>query len=88
MFTVEAVDGAYAGHDVATGVETNELASCPATPPHWVHLPAAISLPTTNSRPSPRQDWKKHSRKIASWGNADPGRAWVAHVRAVLGEVV
>ena len=30
--------------------------------------------------------WLRHSRQIRGWGgDADPERAWVAHVRGVLG---
>lgn len=88
VYTIQPVDGALAGHDVATGVDTEELTSWPATPPHWVHLPDTITLATTNPKASPVSGWTQHSRKIAPWGHTDPGSAWVAHVRRVVGDAV
>lgn len=86
VYTIQPVEGALAGRDVATGVDTEELQSWPATPPHWVHLPDTVSLETTNSRRAPLQGWTQHSRKIANWGAREPSKAWIAHVRAVVGE--
>lgn len=70
---------------VETAVEVAELAGWPMVPPHWIHLPAEVVLPATNSQQSTRPGWLRHSRQLLGWGSdADPARAWVAHVRGVL----
>jgi hypothetical protein len=70
---------------VETAVEVAELTGWPMVPPHWIHLPALVVLPATNSQPSTRSGWLRHSRQVWGWGgDADPVRAWVAHVRGVL----
>ena len=85
-YRVEPVEGRHAGELVETAVEVAELAAWPVAPPHWIHLPADVRLPATNSQPSPRTGWLRHSRQIRGWGgDTDPERAWVAHVRGVLG---
>lgn len=86
VYTIQPVEGALAGHDVVTGVDTEELQSWPAAPPHWIHLPDTVTLSRTNWRRSLLQGWTQHSRKLANWGAHEPGKAWVAHVRAVVGE--
>ena len=43
IYTVEAVDGAYAGRPVVTGVGVGELAPWPQVPPHWLHFPRSLS---------------------------------------------
>jgi hypothetical protein len=86
VYRVEPVEGCHAGELVETAVEVAELAAWPVAPPHWIHLPAIVTLPATNSQQSPRAGWLRHSRQIRGWGgDADPERAWVAHVRGVLG---
>ena len=85
-YRVEPVEGCHAGEFVETAVEVAELAAWPVAPPHWIHLPAGVTLPATNSQQSLRAGWLRHSRQIRGWGgDADPERAWVAHVRGVLG---
>ncbi|MBM7789177.1 hypothetical protein [Tenggerimyces flavus] len=70
---------------VETAVEVAELTGWPMAPPHWIHLPAVVVLPATNSQRSTRSGWLRHSRQVDGWGgDADPVRAWVAHVRGVL----
>ena len=86
IYRIEPVDGAHAGTRVATGVSADELSPWPQAPPHWIHLPASVSFPETNSRSSTKPDWLKHSRDIIGWGDASPGVCWTSHVRAVLGE--
>lgn len=87
VYMVEPVEGRWAGHRVETGVEVAELARWPMVPPHWIHLPAAVTFSATNSRPSPIAGWIQHSRQIAGWGrDAEPAAGWVAHVRGVVGE--
>lgn len=87
VYTIQPMDGALAGCDVATGVDTEELTSWPVTPPHWVHLPETIPLAATNWKRSPLAGWIQHSRKTPNWGTSDdPARDWVAHVRGVVGE--
>lgn len=89
VFTVEPVGGAAAGTIVESGVAVEELFAWPATPPHWVHFPAAIRFASTNAADSEISGWRKHSRDIRGWGNAsEPAQAWVAHVRAVLEEAI
>jgi hypothetical protein len=87
-FEVVPVTGARAGMPVPTGVNKEELATWPMTPPHWVHLPAEVVLARMNTNGADTlPGWTRHSRQIANWGDAaDPAQAWVAHSRAVLGE--
>ncbi len=85
VYRVEPVDGRHAGELVETAVEVAELAGWPMVPPHWIHLPSVVVLPATNSQQSTRSGWLRHSRQVYGWGgDADPARAWVAHVRGVL----
>ena len=87
LYIVEPVDGRWAGERVETAVATDELPRWPVVPPHWLHFPADVTFPATNSRPSPIAGWIQHSRQIAGWGrDADPAAGWLAHVRSVLGE--
>ena len=88
IYTVEAVDGAYAGRPVVTGVGVGELAPWPQVPPHWLHFPSAVKFSQTNSQTSPKSGWLMHSRQITGWGDAPAGVAWASHVRAVLSEAV
>lgn len=86
VYGLEPVEGRYAGELVQTAVEVGELAGWPMVPPHWIHLPAGVTLPSTNSQQSVLAGWLRHSRQVRGWGgDADPERAWVAHVRGVLG---
>ena len=84
-FDVVPVAGAHAGQTVRSGISADEAGTWPAIPPHWVHLPATITLTHTNTQPSPLPSWLMHSRNITGWGNAtDPAQAWLAHIRSVL----
>ena len=67
-------------------METAELAAWPAVPPHWVHLPTDITFARTDADMNGcLPGWTRHSRQIASWGDAtEPAQAWLAHVRGVL----
>ncbi|TFV90104.1 hypothetical protein E4P40_07760 [Blastococcus sp. CT_GayMR20] len=86
VYWVEPVEGQHAGELVETAVEVAELVSWPMAPPHWIHLPAEVALPATNSQQSTRSGWLRHSRQVRGWGgDIDPEGAWVAHVRGVLG---
>jgi hypothetical protein len=86
VYHVEPVEGRHAGGLIETAVEVGELAGWPIAPPHWIHLPGGVTLPATNCQPSTLAGWLRHSRQIRGWGgDADPERAWVAHVRGVLG---
>jgi len=86
IYRVEPVEGRHAGELVETAVEVAELACWPLAPPHWIHLAAEVTLPATNSQQSTRSGWVRHSRQVRGWGgDAYPERAWVAHVRGVLG---
>jgi len=87
VFSVVPVEGCHAGKLIETGVSADELRNWPSVPPHWVHLPASVRFSRTNQSASSIPGWVKHSRNIGGWGNAsEPAQAWVAHVRAVLGE--
>ena len=86
VYRVTPIDGAYAGTHVVTGVSVDELSSWPQVPPHWVHLPASVRFPQTNSQPSPKSGWLMHSRQITGWGDAPPAVEWASHIRAVLSE--
>ena len=88
IYRVVAVDGAYAGRLVETGVGVGELQLWPQVPPHWLHFPGAVKFSQTNSQPSPKSGWLMHSRQITGWGDATAGVAWASHVRAVLSEAV
>ena len=88
IYKVVAVDGAYAGRPVETGIGIGELEPWPQVPPHWLHFPTDVRFSSTNSNPSPKSGWLMHSRQIAGWGDAPAGVAWVSHVRAVLSEGV
>ena len=87
IFELEPVTGGRAGTTVTTAVEAAELQRWPAVPPHWIHVPDDITFAQTNSRPSTRPGFLRHSRQIGDWGrDSEPGRAWLSHHRAVLGE--
>ena len=86
VYQITPVEGAHAGTALKTGISSDELASWPQAPPHWVHLPDAIGFSRTNSRASTKPGWLKHSRDTIGWGDAPPGIWWTSHVRAVLGE--
>lgn len=87
-FPVRAVAGPLAGQDVPSGVGTEELAMWPGCPPHWVHLPVTVGFAVTNAdQNGTLPGWTRHSRQIAGWGDAaEPGQAWLAHVRGVLAQ--
>jgi len=88
VYKVTPVDGAHAGSAVETGVSISELSSWPQTPPHWVHFPASVTFTTTNSQPSSRQGWVRHSRKIGGWGDVAPDISWTSHIRGILSEAI
>ena len=86
-FPIEPFSGARAGTILDTGVSVDEVATWPAVPPHWVHFPADLGFAHSNTQPSTKPGWTKHSRQINQWGNAtEPAQAWVAHARSVAGE--
>lgn len=88
VFPVRAVGGAHLGSTTESGVSTSELAAWPAVPPHWVHFPSDIRVPNVHPDQSETlAGWTRHSRQIERWEQVtQPGRAWLAHVRAVLAE--
>jgi hypothetical protein len=87
VYSVDIISGPHAGAAVETGVEIAELTGWPIAPPHWIHMDAVVAFEHTNSQQSPVAGWMRHSRQIADWGSdPDPGQAWLAHVRGVLGE--
>ena len=82
------VGGARSGSVVEVGVAVDELAGWPQAPPHWIHLPSEVEFARTNSEPSPKSGWLRHSRSTAGWGDAPAAICWIAHVRAVLSEAI
>ena len=88
IYRLAALDGAYAGRPVETGVAIGEIESWPHVPPHWLHFPSSVRFSQTNSQPSSKSGWLMHSRQITGWGDAPAGVAWASHVRAVLSEAV
>lgn len=88
IYRVVALDGAYAGRLIETGVAIGELETWPQLPPHWLHFPSGVQFSQTNSRPSPKSGWLKHSRQTTGWGDVRAGVAWASHVLAVLSETV
>ena len=88
IYRVTPIDGAHAGTPVETGGSLDELGSWPQVPPHWVHFPASVRFPQTNTQPSPKSGWLMHSRQITGWDDAPPAVGWVSHIRAVLSEAV
>ena len=85
--TIEPINGARAGQALESGVSVDEVGGWPAVPPHWVHFPDDLAFAQSNTQPSTKPGWTKHSRQINRWGNAaEPAQAWVAHLRAVAGE--
>ena len=81
---VTPVAGARAGSVVEVGVALDELSAWSLTPPHWIHLPRSVGFARTNSQPSPREGWLRHSRNILHWGSAPAAIDWAAHIQAVL----
>lgn len=88
-YSLKAVEGPLAGSLVATAVGADELVSWPATAPHWIHLPPDVTFANTYTQPQPTlPGWVCHSRNIGTWDSVGhPGQKWLAHVRAVLGQV-
>lgn len=87
LYGIEPVDGARAGLLVETAVSVEELSRWPLVPPHWLHFPGDVRLARTNSQPSSRSAWTKHSRQIKEWGHEpNPAAGWAGHVRGVLSE--
>ena len=87
IYTVEAVEGRFAGQLVETAVAIDELARWPLVPPHWIYLRNEVAFSTTNTQSCAMAGWIGHSRQIVGWGNdLDPAAGWVAHVRGVIGE--
>jgi hypothetical protein len=85
VYRIDAIGGRHAGQVIETAIETSEAGNWPVAPPHWIHLPATVTFAHTNSQPSEVAGWLRHSRQIADWGaDAEPARAWLAHVRGVL----
>ncbi|MDQ4500746.1 hypothetical protein [Sinomonas sp. ASV322] len=84
-YTVIPTHGARAGQMVETGIAEAEAQVWPATPPHWVHIPAEVTIPGSNTQPSPHPGWLGHSRDIQGWANeVNHAVAWLSHVRSVM----
>lgn len=87
IFRITPAAGARAGKPLEVGVSLGELTGWPQVPPHWIHLPSDVQFIKTNSAPSPKTGWNKHSRNSAGWGDAPAEVCWTAHIQAVLSEV-
>ena len=87
VYRVVPVEGAYAGTEVETGIELAELDGWPRTPPHWIHLPSTLVIPSGSPNSTKRPGWTKYSRPHPGRLDAatNPSREWVAHVRALIG---
>ena len=89
QYLMTPVSGVLAGRPVLTGVALSELQGWPTVPPHWIHLPQQYGFAHTNAdfnECSP--GWRRHSRDLGGWVlDRDPILNWLAHVRAVLGQV-
>jgi hypothetical protein len=83
------VGGLLAGKPVTTGVALSELQGWPTIPPHWIHLPEQYGFAHTNADVNGcSPGWRRHSRDLGGWVlDRDPILNWLAHVRAVLGQV-
>jgi hypothetical protein len=84
-YTVTPTHGARAGQPIETGVAEAEAQLWPATPPHWVHVPADVPIPGSNTQASSHPGWVGHSRDIKGWAQeTNHAMAWLSHVRSVL----
>ena len=88
IFRITPAAGARSGTPVEIAVSLEELTGWPQVPPHWIHLPSDVEFAMTNSAPSSKAGWNKHSRNSAGWGDAPPEVCWTAHVQAVLSEAI
>ncbi len=89
ILTVDAADGPLVGTPPEVGVSADELGAWPAVPPHWVHLPPQVKFASSNTQPSEVPGWLKHSRGTNGWGDAvHPAQAYIAHLRAVIGDAI
>ncbi len=87
IFEVAISGGQLDGTTTEAAVEVKELSGWPLVHPHWLHLPSSIQFSKTNSRPSSRAGWTRHSRAQATPSSAKrSGADWVAHVRGILTE--
>ncbi len=83
---VVTLDCALGGDAGVIEIGTDPPPDFPATPPHWVHLPAGIALPSDEGRESELGTaWRKWSRPHPRWRtDAPPLRQWLAHMRSLL----
>jgi hypothetical protein len=86
MYDVLAVGGALVGKKVRTGVSLSEVQSWPLAPPHWIHLPANVSFPQTNTDQTDCPvGWVRHSRDFnLTDTSVPPALAWLRHVRGFV----
>lgn len=88
IYQVLSVNGSKAGCIVKTGVDISELEGWPRLPPHWIHLSDSINFINTNTEPSSKSGWIKHSRNCNDWGDIEPGIRWLSHVSSILSEAI
>ena len=88
IYRVVAVDGAYAGRSVETGVSIGEIQPWPEVPPHWLHFPDTLRF-LPNQLPTFFEVWMADAQPADNrMGRRSPCVAWASHVRAVLSEAV
>lgn len=85
VYRLEPLAGARAGQLVETGVAVGDLSGWPMTPPHWIHVPNDMNIPSGQGSELP--GWSRYSRPHPGRLDAapNPAQAWVAHVREFLG---
>lgn len=61
-------------------------ADFPNVPPHWLHAPRQLALPSGNPQASELgPDWLKWSRQHPSWKSGTNGaKLWLAHARSLV----
>jgi hypothetical protein len=90
VYDVVSTGGAYAGQAITTGLSMAEIQAWPQVPPHWVQLPAPISLPNTNPDAGDcPPGWYRHSREFV-WTDMSvpPAIAWLRHMRGLIAAAI
>ena len=64
VYTVEAVEGRFAGQPVESAVGIDELQRWPLVPPHWLYFHSAVTFAATNTQPCPLAGWLGHVRGV------------------------
>jgi hypothetical protein len=80
------LDVAPLGRPDLNQVATDPPNDFPGIPPHWLHLPVALTLDGEKGRSSPLgEGWLRWSRKHPKWkGGENAVGEWLAHARSLL----